>query len=203
MHASAKSLEAIFARTTISPLSVGHVGLDSIAFGIAVTGDYHRSLEVQPPLDACLHQRTTFETALGGSNQLRVLAPSFRFEQIRYRRNDYAQPDTVFCGRGRAFRIFRCVSWLGSGCDHTAPSPWASQRPRTPISQCIQYVDRGDGTPSIRVSIDQAREEMNTIFRNISLDAARSSTADSDNARLARETNLLVRPAARGFECAA
>ena len=48
------------------------------------------------------------------------------------------------------------------------------------------------------VSIDQAREEMNTIFRNVSLDAARSSAPDSDNARLARETNLLVRPAAQG-----
>ena len=54
------------------------------------------------------------------------------------------------------------------------------------------------------ISIDQAGEELNTIFRNVSLDAVRSSAPDSDNARLARETNLLVRPAANGgFERAA
>ena len=199
MRQDSRFVEGLFARTEAGRLRVGARGVTEVAVGLQVTGSYHGTLGVRPALGRLL---TPADDRPGHAT---VAVISHAYWQRRFGGDASIVGSTIALNQ-TPFTVVGVEppgffgATLGSAPDVIMPmqardllttteSPW-----RAAFATWIQIMGRlrGDAT------IEQATQELTSIYERVSIDAAGGAAAQSDDARLARETKVIVRPGAKG-----
>jgi predicted permease len=199
MRRDSRFVEDLFASTDAGRLRVGAQGATEAATGLQVTGNYHSMLGVRPALGRLLTpaddqpgraavavvSHAFWQRRFGGSAS--ILGATITLNQV---------PFTVVGVEPSGF----FGATLGSAPDVIMPlrarallsdtePPW-----RAAFATWIQIMGRLRG----EASIEQATQELSSIFQRVSLDLAGGPAAQSDDATMARETRVLVRSGAKG-----
>jgi predicted permease len=197
MREQNRTLSGIFARTSIASVNIGARGSAAIVSALAVTGDYHATLGLQPAAGRLL---TSDDDRTGHAN-VAVISHAY------WRRQFAADPRII----GQTITLNRAPFTIagvepagffgvtvGSAPDVTIPMHGlvdvTGQKPSTnPFATVIEIMGR------LRpgVSIDAATAELDGIFRQTSLAAAESTTSENDK-RFARDVHVNVRSGAAG-----
>ncbi len=199
MRERSELLEGIFARTTIPNVSIGVQGVAMMASGLAVTGGYYETLGVRPVVGRLLVE----EDDRSGAAPVAVISHAYwqrRFggePSIAGRAIDLNQTPFTIVGVQPA--AFAGVS-VGAAPDvviaiHSRRLLGGSEPPWDhAFATWIEVM----GRLKSGVGLEQAGQELDGIFRQVSADAAAAAGTDSGDARMARETHLRVAPGATG-----
>jgi predicted permease len=199
MRATASSVEGLFARSPGPNLSLGADGTAAIASSLAVTGEYHGTLGLQPAVGRLLLP------ADDRSGRAAVAVISHAYWQRRFGgRGDIVGRGVLL--NGVPFTLvgvepagFFGVT-VGSSPDITIPlravSLLSGREPGwdAAFSTWIEVM----GRLKAGVPIERAAVELDGIFRRASLDAAAGRTADSDEARFAKAVGVGISSGATG-----
>ncbi len=199
MHHDNQSLDGMFARNTFPAFSVGVRGVEEMASGLGVTGDYHRTLGVRPAIGRLL---TPADDRAGHAG---VAVISHAYWQRRFGASPAVLGETMTVNQAPFTVVgvepagFFGVT-VGSAPDVTIPL-----RASGLVSGTEPPWDYAFGTWSeimgrLRdgVSVERAAVELDAIFRQVSLDAAGAAAPESDDARFAREIHVRLAPGATG-----
>jgi putative ABC transport system permease protein len=199
MRIDGQTLDGLFAWTRIPRISVEVGESTELASAAGVTGDYHRTLGLQ----AALGRLLTPEDDRPGHAAVAVISHGY------WRRRFGGSTSVVdralsinqvpFAVVGVEPANFRGVT-VGSSPDVTvpiraldllreSPAPWDE-----PFATWIEVM----GRRKAGVSLPEAGQDLNLIFRRVNADAARSMPSGSFAARVAREANLLVESGTTG-----
>ncbi len=199
MRRRSQSLDGVFARTTIQNVSVRVQGMAAIASGLAVTGEYHGTLGVQPAIGRVL---TPDDDRAG---QAAVAVISYAYWQRRFGGSPSILGEAITLNRAPFTVVgvepagFFGVA-VGSAPDLTIPmhalGPLSGREPPWQAAFGTWIEVMGRLRPG--VSNDQAGAELDGIFRQVSLDAAGASGSDSGDGKFARETHVLLGSGATG-----
>jgi predicted permease len=199
MRRDSRFVDGLFARVGVGRLRVGTNGAPDIAGGLHVTGNYHGTLGVRPAVGRLL----TPADDQPGRAAVAVVSHGY------WQRHFGGDPSIV----GSAITLnqvpFVVVGveppgffgvTLGSAPDVTMPMQAQALLSATPppwheaFATWIQVM----GRLRADASLEQATQELTTIFQRVSLDAAGGAAAESDDAKAARSTTVLVTPGAKG-----
>jgi predicted permease len=197
MRQQNQTLTGLFARTGFPSLNVGAQGTTAIAAALAVTGDYHATLGLQPAAGRLLLQS---DDRPGYAN---VAVISFAYWQRRFGGDPGIVGQTITLNRapftvvGVEPKRFFGVT-IGFAPDLTiplrgAPEVTGERLLNGPFSTWIELMGR------LRpgVSVAAATAELDGIFRQISLAAAATATNAGD-IKFANEVHVVVKPGAGG-----
>lgn len=199
MRQGNQSLTGMFARTGFPMLSVGAGGTQGIASAMAATGAYHETLGVRPAIGRLL----TAADDTAGAAPVVVLSHAYWRRAFEGRATVLGQTITLnrvpFTVVGVEPAGFFGVT-VGLAPDLTMPMR-ASARLRDkepPWDDAFGTWIEVMGRLRPGVPLERATEELDGIFRQVSLDAARDAAPDSDDARFARDTHIGARPGGTG-----
>ena len=193
------SMTGMFARTGQPTVSIGVRGADDIASLMAATGAYHDTLGLRPAAGRLL----TADDDRAGSEPVAVVGHAYWRRRFGARRSIVGETITVntvpFTVVGVEPAGFFGVA-VGIAPDVTIPmQAIARLTPEPPpwnhaFGTWIEVMGR------LRpgVSTERATQEMDAIFRQVSLDAAGAAASDSGDARFARETYVRLSAGATG-----
>jgi predicted permease len=197
MRTATRSLDGLFARSSMSRIGVGVRATAGIASGLAVSGDYYGTLGIGPALGRLL---TPADDRAGHAA---VAVISHGYWQRRFG-GDGSVVGTTITLNEAPFTVvgvepagFFGVS-VGSAPEVTIPlralGLVSGREPSWdhPSGTWIELM----GRLRADVTIDQATQELDALFRQVSLDAAGSSA--SDDSRFAQETHVRLEPGATG-----
>jgi predicted permease len=199
MRRDSRFVDGLFARTDTGRLRVGAQGAVEAAVGLQVTGNYHGTLGVRPALGRLLTpaddqpgraavavvSHAFWQRRFGGSAS--IVGATITLNQVPFTVVGVEPPGFFGVTLGSAPEVVMPLQARTLLSD-TEP-PW-----RAPFATWIQIMGRLRGD----ASIEQATQELTSIFQRVSLDLAGGAEAQSDDAKMARETRLLVRPGAKG-----
>jgi predicted permease len=199
MQRGSQSLEGMFARTTLPNLSIRVQGTAAIASGLAVAGDYHGTLGVNPAIGRLL---TSDDDRPG---QAAVAVISYAYWQRRFGATPSILGEAITLNK-TPFPVvgveppgFFGVT-VGSAPDVTIPmhalGPLFGREP--PWSQAFGTWIEVMARLRHGVSTEQATTELDGIFRQVSLDAAGASGTQSSDGQFARETHVVLASGATG-----
>ncbi len=199
MRQSSQSIDGIFARTWIPTINVGVRGAAEIASGLAVTGDYHRILGLRPAVGRLL---TSADDRTGG---VTVAVISHAYWQRRFGGSPAILGETIVLNQipfevvGVEPAGFSGVA-VGLAPDVTIPlqtsGPLSGREPRwhDAFAPWVEVM----GRLRAGASMEQAAQELDAVFRQVSRDAAGSAGPESSEARFADETHVLLASGATG-----
>jgi predicted permease len=198
MRQANRSLDGLLAHARIGRLGVGVRGTADIASGLAVSGDYHGTLGVGPILGRLL----TPADDRAGRAAVAVISHGYWHRRFGESRSIVGETITLnqvpFIVVGVEPAGFFGVS-VGSAPDVTIPMQAlglvAGREP--PFHQAFATWIELMGRLRPGVTLEHATQELDAIFRQVSLDAAGTSSS-SDDARLAQETHVGLEPGATG-----
>jgi predicted permease len=199
MMRDSKFVDGLFARTDAGRLRVGVQGVSDIAIGLQVTGNYHGTLGVRPALGRLLTpaddqpgraavavlSHAYWQRRFGGDAS--ILGGTITLNQVPFTVVGIEPPGFFGVTLGSAPDVIMPMQ-ARRLLSETEP-PW-----RAAFSTWIQIMGRLRGD----ASLDQANQELTSIFQRVSLDLAGGAAAESDDAKMARETRVLVKPGAKG-----
>jgi predicted permease len=197
MRQQNQTLTGLFARTGFPSLSVSAHGTSAIASGLAVTGDYHGTLGLQPAAGRLLLDS---DDRPGHAN---VAVLSYAYWQRRFSGDPGIVGQTITLNRapftvvGVEPKGFFGVT-MGSTPDVTIPlrgSPEVTggRLLNGAFSTWLEVM----GRVRSGVSMAAAHAELDGIFRQVSL-AAGATATNAGDVRFANETHVVVTPGARG-----
>jgi ABC-type antimicrobial peptide transport system permease subunit len=199
MRRESRFVDGLFARTDVPRLHVGVQGTTDVGTGLHVTGDYYATLGVRPSAGRLL----TADDDRPGHAAVAVI--SYAYWQRRFGGSAASVGATVTLKRVPFVVVgveppgFRGVT-LGNAPDVIVPmQALPLLNTNTPpfdaaFSTWIQIM----GRLRADASIAQVTEELTSIYRRVSLDAAGAAGPTSDTGKLARETRVVIQPGARG-----
>ena len=198
MRAKNQTLSGIFARTALPSLNASAQGASDIASGLAVTGDYHATLGLQPALGRLL---SPSDDRPGQAN---VAVLSHAYWQRRFGGSPGIIGQTISLNRalftivGVEPKRFFGVT-MGVAPDFTIPLqgvPDVSGN-RLPLQAAFATWIEVMGRVRPGVSLAAATTELDGIFRQTSLAAIATTTSDGD-AKFARDVHIVVASGAQG-----
>ncbi len=197
MRLGSRTVDGIFARTMLPSVKVDVDGVPAAASGLAVSGDYHATLGVRPAMGRLL-------TPADDDGR----APAAVISDAYWRRRFGASPSILgqtitldhvpFSVVGVEPRAFFGVT-VGMAPDVTIPLQTLEllrpgmQTWQDASATWIQVM----GRLRPAVSIEQASEELDAIFRHVGAGAA-GTAADDSAGQFARATHVVVTPGATG-----
>lgn len=198
MREQSRTLSGLFARTSAPTINITALGTSAIGSALAVTGDYHATLGLQPAAGRLL---VPSDDRPGHAT---VVVLSHAFWQRRFGADPRIVGQTVTLNRA-AFTVvgvepkgFFGVT-IGMAPDltvplHGVPEISGNQLPlKAPFATWIEVMGRV--RPGI--SVTEATTELNGIFRQASLAAAAATTSVGDQ-KFAHNVHLVAAPGARG-----
>jgi predicted permease len=195
MREESRTLEGIFAWNPIQRLSLALDGQSEVASGVLASGGYHGVLGLQPALGRLLDEGDD------RPGHAAVAVISHAYWQRRFGGNPAAVGATVAIV-GKPFTVVGVepAGFFGVTVG-SAPEVILPMRARDLLSERDGPWNEAFSTwigvmGRLRpgVALEEAREELNLIFRRVSADAARSET----ERRLARESHLMLDPGSGG-----
>jgi predicted permease len=197
MRAQNQTLTGLFARTALPSLSVTAQGTSAIASGLAVTGDYHATLGLQPAAGRLLMPS---DDRPGDAN---VAVLSYAYWHRRFGGDSGMVGQTITLNRapftivGVEPKHFFGVT-IGAAPDFTIPLQGLPNISGNKLSTGVftTWIEvMGRMRPG--VSVAAATAELDGIFRQITQAAAATTTTEAD-AKFAREIHVAAAPGARG-----
>lgn len=199
MRQSSQSLDGIFARTTIPTVNVGAHGTAEIASGLAVTGDYHGTLGVHPavgrlltPVDdrpghaaVAVISEAYWQRRFGAS--VSVLGETITLNQVPF--TVVGVEPAGFFGVTVGLAPDVTIPLQARGLLSGTEPPWHNA-----FGTWLQIMGRLRSD----VAIGPATQELNAIFRQVSLDATAASGPESGEAAFAYQTHVLLESGATG-----
>lgn len=199
MRSEARTLDGLFAWTTVPRISVGFEGRTELAAAVGVTGEYHRALGLRPALGRLL----TPEDDRSGHAAVAVISHGYWRRRFGGSASVLEHGITInqvpFMLVGVEPAGFRGVT-VGSSVDVTFPiraRDLLSEHPASwdePFATWIEVM----GRLKAEVSVQEAERDLNLTFRRVNADAAQSVPTNSFAARVAREANLRLESGSTG-----
>jgi predicted permease len=193
MRERSTTLSGLFAYTGLGRISVTARGVAELASGLYATGDYYRTLGLQPALGRLL---TEDDDRTGTP----VAVLSYAYWQRRFG----GSPDVLGMGVAINQVSFTVVGVeprgylgpeVGRVSDLTVPMRTLDRlNGRQPWNEAFSTWLLIVGRLKDSATLAQAQQELNLIYRQVNFDAATSSSTQ----RIAREANLTVEAAAGG-----
>lgn len=198
LRRGSQSFDGFFARTWLPAVNVDERGTAEIASAWAVSGDYHRTLNVRPAAGRLL---TTDDDRPGGAA---VAVISHAYWQRRFGARPSIAGATILLNQvpfevvGVEPAGFSGVV-VGLAPEVTIPLhavPLLSGTAATPQNQSATAIE-AMGRLRDGASLAQATQEIDALYRQVALEAV-GGASDSDAARLARETRVQLASGATG-----